>query len=185
MCSAYCHHSCTPHSAQDKVGGSDSDLSRLCLNSKADIFPNLPEALAGKAQIPKLRSFQAAITSWAFSNLDGAICFPSPQKNMHKKGANQQIYSFQGTQLGCALALGTPEFPAWWLVLQILNLLVCTIGSQFLNINQSVNQSLAVYTQMEVKRMKRKEREARLLWVQIFSRFDFEIKLLFSITRKK
>lgn len=70
-------------------------------------FLTCPKLWQGKLGSPNPGHSSAAITSWVFSNLDGAICFPSPHKNMHKKGANQQIYSFQGTQLGCTLPLGT------------------------------------------------------------------------------
>lgn len=58
-------------------------------------FPTRPRLWQGKLRSPNSGHASAAITSWVFSNLDGAICFPSPHKNMHKKGANQQIYSFQ------------------------------------------------------------------------------------------
>lgn len=85
------------------------DLGFLCSNSKTNIFPNFPKALAGKTRISKLRSFSTATTSWVFSYVDGAICFPCPHKNMHKECANQQVHSFQETQLGCTLLLGTNE----------------------------------------------------------------------------
>jgi hypothetical protein len=94
------------HSPQNTAGRQCLALIRLC--SDSDIFPNA-QGSGRETQLPSPGRSSAAITSWVFSNLDTAICFPSPHKNMHKKGANQQILSFQRSQLGWALPLGTKE----------------------------------------------------------------------------
>lgn len=74
---------CPQHTGQGETQRFRPD--RLCSNPKTDRFLTRPRHWQEKLRSPNSGHSSAAITSWGFSSLDGAICFPSPHRNMHKR----------------------------------------------------------------------------------------------------